>query len=162
MNVDIYTTSTISQPQIMMLKQNFVALPPHEAIWLGCAYDSKESHYDDMCRRLTRNLGVITLATFKGRIIGSMHAIFYPQKARLHQVKLRRLIVDPQFRGQGIATGIFNSMEVELHKRDKTHIHFGYHRDNPAATLYHRLGYHTPENYNIGRKLWIKVEKTLV
>lgn len=159
MNVEIAIVSQLAPKQIQILNHELAAaLSRHELLY--AAPEDLETFYEAVNRELITGKCMITLALMDKKIVGSLYALFdSPTTASLH-----KLIVNPTYRGQGIATKLFRAMETAIKQTGRTRVIFDYYEGNPAAHLYETLGYtikHKEKSQSKPDLLSIEVEKHL-
>lgn len=140
MKLRIIIASSLTFEQIRQLNDNLVsAIKRSEAFAIGA--DSAKLHYYRIAKRLKYHESIIALALDDNQIIGSMYATFSTFPTRRNLAKFNKLTVNPDYRGQKIATKLFIILEEAVRKRGKTVSGFYCHADNPARNLYRAMGY---------------------
>ncbi len=87
--------------------------------------------------------GLIFVAEYHGKLIGSILAWKLEQKVFAHVLSQTSILVDPDFQGKGIGSKLIATMldEIKQHKPDILRVELMARESNPAIKLYERMGF---------------------
>lgn len=140
MDTSVTILTTLSPIQRRQLTKNLVEAKKREEHF-AINEASIPALYRKLGKQLEHKMALIAVALDGETIVGSMYATFSDFRTRRNLAKFNKLTVNPDYRGQGIATKLFTSLEEAVRNQGKTVSGFYCHADNPARKLYRAMGY---------------------
>lgn len=86
---------------------------------------------------------VLLIARVGGRLAGSVQLGIDTMPNQAHRADISKLLVDPRFRRQGIATALMRAIEQRARALDRTLLTLDTRTGDSAEPLYRSLGYQT-------------------
>jgi putative acetyltransferase len=99
--------------------------------------------YIDSTLNAALERGIIIVAEYQGKLIGSVIKYRPTIKILSHVLEEGSVLVDPEYQGMGIGTKIYTTLldEVKEHHPDVLRVDLRVRITNPAIRLYERLGF---------------------